>query len=122
MRCYRLRCFQSIGAYRKITPSISSPSWMTPVGSACWRYPATIPEQYLCILPSKSLWAGATIPVHDRHTGEVWQAPLFVATLGASSYTWAEATRDMQMETWLRAHVHAFEHCSGIPALAPKRP
>ena len=62
-------------------------------------------------------WAGATIPVHDRHTGEIWQAPLFVATLGASSYTWAEATRDMQMEAWLRAHVHAFEHCGGIPAL-----
>jgi transposase len=27
-------------------------------------------------------WAGATIPVHDRHTGQAWQAPLFVAALG----------------------------------------
>ena len=32
-------------------------------------------------------WAGATIPVYDRHTGQAWQAPLFVAALGASSYT-----------------------------------
>src|SRR5436190_3801819 len=63
-------------------------------------------------------WAGATIPVYDRHTGEVWQASLFVAALGASSYTWAEATRDQQMESWLRSHVHAFEHFHGIPALA----
>ena len=63
-------------------------------------------------------WAGATIPVYDRHTGQAWQAPLFVAALGASSYTWAEATRDQQMESWLRAHVHAFEHFGGIPALA----
>jgi transposase len=63
-------------------------------------------------------WAGATIPVYDRHTGEVWQAPLFVAALGASSYTWAEATRDQQMEAWLRCHVHAFEYFHGIPALA----
>ena len=63
-------------------------------------------------------WAGATIPVYDRHTGVAWQAPLFVAALGASSYTWAEATRDQQMEAWLRAHVHAFEHFGGIPALA----
>ena len=63
-------------------------------------------------------WAGATIPVHDRHTGEVRQAPLFVAVLGASSYTWAEAMRDQQMESWLRAHVHAFEHFRGIPTLA----
>lgn len=62
-------------------------------------------------------WAGSTIPVHDRHTGQVWQAALFVAALGASSYTWAEATRDQQMESWLRAHVHAFEHFAGIPAL-----
>jgi transposase len=51
----------------------------------------------------------------NRHGA--WQAPLFVATLGASSYTWAEATRDQQMEAWLGAHVHAFEHFDGIPAL-----
>lgn len=63
-------------------------------------------------------WAGATIPVHDRHTGRVWQAPLFVAALGASSYTYAEATRDQQMESWLGAHAHAFEYYSGIPKLA----
>ncbi len=63
-------------------------------------------------------WAGATIPVHDRHTGEAWQAPLFVATLGASSYTFAGCTRDQQMESWLRMHVRAFEHFGGIPALA----
>ena len=62
-------------------------------------------------------WAGATIPVYDRHTGEAWQAPLFVATLGASSYTWSEATRDQQMESWLGAHVHAFEQFGGIPLL-----
>jgi transposase len=62
-------------------------------------------------------WAGATIPVYDRNTGQPWQAPLFVAALGASSYTWAEATRDQQMECWLRAHVHAFEYFGGIPAL-----
>src|SRR5260370_1721350 len=55
-------------------------------------------------------WAGATIPVYDRHTGIAWQAPLFVAALGASSYTWAEATRDMQIEAWPRCPVHAFEH------------
>src|SRR2546427_745792 len=62
--------------------------------------------------------AGATIPVWDRHTGIPWQSPLFVAALGASSYTFAEATRDQQMESWLRAHVHAFEHFGGIPALS----
>ena len=63
-------------------------------------------------------WAGATIPVYDRHTGVAWPASLFVAALGASSYTWAEATRDQQMEAWLKCHVHAFEYFQGIPQLA----
>mgnify|MGYP001337935657 CR=1 FL=1 len=64
-------------------------------------------------------WAGATIPVYDRHTGVPWQAALFVAALGAKygSYTWVEATRDQQMESWLPAHVHAFEYFGGIQAL-----
>src|SRR6204780_4267352 len=62
-------------------------------------------------------WPGATIRVHDRHPGEVRQAPLFVAALGASSYTWAEATSDQQMEAWLRAHIHALEHWGGAPLL-----
>lgn len=62
-------------------------------------------------------WAGATMPVYDRHTGISGRSPLFVAALGASSYTWAEATRDQQMEAWLRAEMHAFEHFGGITAL-----
>jgi transposase len=63
-------------------------------------------------------WACATIPVYGRHTGQAWQAALFVATLGASSYTFAECARDQQMESWLRMHVRAFEYFGGIPALA----
>ena len=63
-------------------------------------------------------WAGATIPVYDRHRGGVWRASLFVAALGASSYTWADATRDQQMEAWLKAHMRAFERFQGIPELA----
>jgi transposase len=62
-------------------------------------------------------WAGSTMPIHDRATGNVWQASLFVAALGASSYTWAEVTRDQQMESWLLAHVHALEHWGGVPLL-----
>ena len=62
-------------------------------------------------------WAGPTIPVHERTTGLVWQASLFVAVLGASSYTYAEATRDQQMESWIQAHVHAFEFYGGVPSL-----
>ena len=62
-------------------------------------------------------WAGATIPIHDRRTGEVTQASVFVAVLGASSYTWAEATADQQLTTWLTAHMNALEFFEGIPKL-----
>src|SRR5205814_7930338 len=62
-------------------------------------------------------WAGATIPVHDPVTGEVWPASLFVMVLGTSSYTYAEATRDQQLTAWISAHIHAFEYFSGVPRL-----
>jgi transposase len=62
-------------------------------------------------------WAGTTIPVHDPVTGEVWPAPLFVMVLGASSYTYAEATGDQQLAAWISVHIHAFEYFSGVPRL-----
>lgn len=62
-------------------------------------------------------WAGATIPVHNPANGQIWQASLFVAVLGASSYTYAEARRDQQLESWLEAHIHALEFYGGSPKL-----
>ena len=62
-------------------------------------------------------WAGATIPVHDPTTGTIWPASLFVLVLGASSYTYAEATRDQQLTAWISAHIHAFEYFGGVPRL-----
>jgi transposase len=62
-------------------------------------------------------WAGATIPVHDPISGEIWPASLFVMVLGASSYTYAEATRDQQLTAWLSCHMHAFEYFGGVPRL-----
>ena len=62
-------------------------------------------------------WAGATIPIYDPQTGAVEQASLFVMVLGASNYTYAEATRDQQMTAWLTCHIHAFEYFGGVPRL-----
>jgi len=62
-------------------------------------------------------WAGTTIPIHDSSGGPVQQAHLFVAVLGASSYTYAEATRDEQLASWIGAHVRAFEFYHGVPKL-----
>jgi Sigma-70, region 4 len=52
-------------------------------------------------------WAGATIPMQDPNTRGIWQASLFVMVLGASSYTYAEATRDQQLSSWIGSHIHA---------------
>jgi transposase len=62
-------------------------------------------------------YAGQTIPIQDPLTGETREAYLFVATLGASNYTFAEATLDQTLFSWIQSHVHAFEFFSGIPEI-----
>jgi len=51
--------------------------------------------------------------VVDRRTGEVRQAQIFVAVLGASNYTYAEATWSQQLPDWIGSHVRAFEFLGG---------
>jgi transposase len=46
-----------------------------------------------------------------------FRAELFVAVLGASSYTYAEATRSQELLFWVGAHVNAFEYLGGTPAI-----
>ena len=62
-------------------------------------------------------WAGATLPLYDPATGQARPMQLFVAVLGASSYTYAEATADQQMGSWIGAHVRALEFFGGCPQL-----
>jgi transposase len=51
-------------------------------------------------------WAGGTVPIIDPMTGEVHEAHLFVAALGASSYTYAEARWSETLPDWIGAHVN----------------
>lgn len=62
-------------------------------------------------------YAGMTMPVTDRETGEVHQAQIFVAALGVSSYTFAEATWTQTLPDFIASHVRAFEFFGGCPAL-----
>jgi len=62
-------------------------------------------------------WAGTTIPIYDRQGGPPQAGHLFVAVLGASSYTYAEATSDEQLSNWIAAHLRALEFYNGVPAL-----
>ena len=52
-------------------------------------------------------YAGATLEVIDGLTGEVRAAQIFVATLGASSYTYAEATWTQALPNWIGSHTIA---------------
>jgi len=62
-------------------------------------------------------FAGQTIPITDPLTGEITAAQLFVAVLGASNYTYAEALPSQELPHWLGAHVRAFEFMGGAPAI-----
>lgn len=62
-------------------------------------------------------YAGQTVEVVDRHTGEIGHAQIFVAVLGASSYTYAEATWTQQLPDWIGSHVRAFEFLGGVSEL-----
>ena len=59
-------------------------------------------------------YAGATIPIHDPESGDVHQAAVFVAVLGASSYTFAEATSGQDLRNWIGSHMRAFEFFGGV--------
>jgi len=62
-------------------------------------------------------YAGPTVPIIDPMTGEILQAAIFVAVLGASNYTYCEATWSQSLPDWIGSHVRVLEHLNGAPAL-----
>jgi transposase len=63
-------------------------------------------------------YAGDTVPVIvDRLTGETRQAQIFVAVLGASNFTYAEATWTQGLSDWISAHTRTFAAIGGVPRL-----
>lgn len=65
-------------------------------------------------------YAGHTVPIIDRHTGELHAAQIFVAVLGCSNYTFAEATASQALPDWLGSHVRALTFFGGVPkAIVP---
>jgi transposase len=62
-------------------------------------------------------YAGQTLPVLDRQTGERRTASLFLAALGASGMTFAEAHEAQTLPYWIGGHTHAVEYFQGVPAV-----
>ena len=59
--------------------------------------------------------AGQGLPISNRHSGEVHEAVLFVAVLGASSSTYAEATWPQSLPDWIGSHVRPWAALGGGP-------
>jgi transposase len=62
-------------------------------------------------------YCGPTVPIVDATTGELRQAQVFVAVLGASSYTYAEATWTQELPQWIASHQRAFAFFGGVVEL-----
>jgi transposase len=62
-------------------------------------------------------YSGKKIMIVDRETGVVRDAEIFVAVLGASNYTYAEATWTQTLPDWIEAHVRMFRFFGGVPRL-----
>jgi transposase len=61
---------------------------------------------------------GDRLPIYDPDTGEVdFEAEVFVAVLGASSFVHAGAIASQQLDDWVIAHVRTFEAIGGCPAI-----
>lgn len=62
-------------------------------------------------------YCGQTVAVTDPSTGATRRAQIFVAVLGASNYTFAEATWSQSLPDWIGSHVRAFAFFGGVTSL-----
>ena len=60
-------------------------------------------------------FAGDTVAVIDPLTGDTRAAHIFVAALGASNFTYAEARWSEGLADWIGAHVNALAAIGGVP-------
>ena len=62
-------------------------------------------------------YSGGKIPITDPETGEIKQAEIFVAVLGASNYTYAEASWSQSLKDWIYSHQRALRFFGGVPEI-----
>jgi transposase len=62
-------------------------------------------------------YCGKTMPVIDRYTGEICQMQIFVGVMGASNYTYAEATFSQTLPDWIGSHIRMLEHFGVAPEI-----
>jgi transposase len=60
-------------------------------------------------------FTGKKLQIVDRHTGEIRDLEVFVALMGASHYTYVEATLSQKKADWIEANQNAFHYFGGVP-------
>jgi transposase len=90
----------------------------------CYHYQQWVQKLDLCLRQDYRAgeklfvdYAGQTMEVTDPETGEIQEVQIFVATLGASNYTFAEPTLSQELSSWVQSHVYAFEFFGGAPEI-----
>lgn len=62
-------------------------------------------------------YAGMTVAITDPASGQTSEAQIFIACMGASNYTYAEASLTQGLSDWIDSHVRALEFFGGVPEL-----
>ncbi len=62
-------------------------------------------------------YSGVTIPIYNSKTGVISKAQIFVAVLGASGYTYVDATPSQKQEYFIKSHTKAFNFFGGVPKI-----
>lgn len=62
-------------------------------------------------------WAGQTANIIDRDTGEAIPIYIFVAALSSSHYAYVEGFLSQDQESWITAHINAFNFFGGVPKI-----
>jgi len=104
--------------YKAATPEGFQSSWF------CQAYRAWTSKLNLVMRQSHRAgeklfvdYAGQGIPIVNAQTGEIQAAALFIAVLGASNYTYVEATWTQSLPDWIGSHVRAFAALGGVPEI-----
>ncbi len=62
-------------------------------------------------------YSGDTVDIIDAGSGQIRSAEIFVAVMGASKYTYAEASWTQSLPDWIASHIRTFEYLGAVPAL-----
>jgi len=62
-------------------------------------------------------YSGVTVPIYDSKTKEITKAQIFIAVLGASGYTYVDATLSQKQEYFIKSHTKAFNFFGGVPKI-----